>query len=611
MNSVKQFGQWLLLLACLYSPLTVAEMDDWHFTGVQRIVALGDVHGAYGALVETLQATALVDGEVSWIGRDTHLVFTGDLLDRGPGSRQVMDLVMRLEQEAELAGGQVHLMLGNHEVMNLIGDVRYVAVAEYAAFIEEETAAEREHWYQDFLLGQPTDANEQDVQAEFMKKAPPGFFGHRRAFRYDGYYGQWLLDKPLMVVINETVFVHGGVPPYVAEHGLDGVNTGLKSDLANYAEAQAKLVDAGILNPVSLFREIPPILREKIEAGQIDSALMQSALAAIELTDSPLHSAEGPLWYRGTALCNPLVEADGLNRSLVRIGASRAVFGHTTTVTRQVQQRMDGRILEIDTGMLKSTYKGSGNALVLDDGGLKVVNQDGTHGLSPVAHPLAVGDRTGKSTDDVLAAVLANGTVTDSGAMDAAWEQVQVTHGDHTVTARFSTLPDGQKTAPGDVAAFRLDRMLGLYMVPVTVRREYEGRQGTLQFVPAEVLSEHERVVNEIEGRFHCSLDKQTHSMQVFDALIHNSVRSPESMLYSPKEWMLLLVDHNKAFSTENELPANPESSGMTVGNQWRQALQDIDDETLESALGDTLNKNQLAALAKRRDELIKMSVQP
>ena len=115
------FLVWLLL------PLSFAQADEWHFSGVERIVAVSDIHGAYGALVETLQEADVVDKRLAWSGGKTHLVITGDLLDRGPDSRRVMDLVMRLEIEAPRAGGRVHQLLGNHEVMNLIGDLRYVA----------------------------------------------------------------------------------------------------------------------------------------------------------------------------------------------------------------------------------------------------------------------------------------------------------------------------------------------------------------------------------------------------------------------------------------------------------------------------------------------------
>ena len=64
-----------------------------------------------------------------WAAGRAHVVSLGDLLDRGADSRKVMDLLMRLQGEAAAAGGQLHVVLGNHEAMNLLGDLRYVVPA--------------------------------------------------------------------------------------------------------------------------------------------------------------------------------------------------------------------------------------------------------------------------------------------------------------------------------------------------------------------------------------------------------------------------------------------------------------------------------------------------
>ena len=110
-----------VFLPLLVQPQAVAA--DWRFTGVERVVAVSDVHGAYDAMITTLTKAGVLNEEQSWGGGATHLVITGDILDRGPDSRKVMDLLMRIEGEALDAGGRVHLLLGNHEVMNLVGDL--------------------------------------------------------------------------------------------------------------------------------------------------------------------------------------------------------------------------------------------------------------------------------------------------------------------------------------------------------------------------------------------------------------------------------------------------------------------------------------------------------
>jgi hypothetical protein len=599
------FSRLLAMLLCIYMPISSAQVENWHFSGVNRIVAVSDIHGAYDAMVATFQQAGVIDDNLAWNGGKTHLVVTGDLLDRGPDSRQVMDLIMRLEREAVRAGGQVHQLLGNHEVMNLIGDVRYVADSEYAAFSADESVQEREFWYRQYRRDQAANSDELAVRAEFDQKAPPGFFAHRRAFRSDGYYGNWLLEKPLMIVINDTAFVHGGAPPYVAEHGLAGINGQLKMDLRNYVTTLSALEDANVLNPVYRFRDVPVVLEEKRSMGQIDETHALSVQAIFDLRKSPLHGADGPLWYRGTATCNPLMEGDGLVAALNRIGANRIVFGHTPTSTRKIQQRMNGRVIEIDTGMLKANYDGSGNALIIEEELVSVVNQDAPTTFAPIAHPGGVGTDSEFIDDATLTNILTSGTIVESKNTEVSWKLVQITAFNKTVFAYFSPLQEEAEFIP-EIAAYRLDRMLGLYMVPVAVLRTVAGQKGTLQYIPIAALSESERVTSGKGQRAICSMSKQNGAMYVFDTLIHNSARSPLSMLYGSSDFQLMLVDHRQSFGTQEGRPEYLKHIELTIGDEWRTALLNIGDEKLHSALSDVLDKNRLSALSKRRDALIK-----
>lgn len=601
------WSRFLALLICLCLPWSAVQANEWRFADVDRIVALSDIHGAYHPLVATLRNAGVIDDGLAWSGGDTHLVITGDLVDRGTDSRRVMDLVMRLETEAPLAGGRVHLTLGNHEVMNIIGDLRYVADGEYAAFADDESAAERKKWYRKYREAQPEDAKETAVRAAFDEKAPPGFFGHRRAFAPDGPYGRWLLDKPFIIVVNDIAFVHGGMPPYVAEHGLEGANTGLKADILSYLAARKELEVTDILSPVDRFKELPSILSEVMDAGRMEDALARAAQTALRHKDSPLNRMHGPMWYRGSSVCSNLVEGDVLGAALQKVGASRVAIGHTTTTTRQIQQRMNGRVLEINTGILASVYKGSGSALIIEDGVLSVVNEAGDTGLSPIAPPRRVGYESKTLDDDMLERILTHGAVTDVQGDDAAWRVVQVGVNGKTVPAYFNPSPDGSDFAP-ELAAYRLDRLLGLDMVPVTVWREVAGRTGTLQFVPEATLSERDRLAGAKWGWPICSLEKQWRAMYVFDALIHNAARSPLSMLYYPDDWQLLLLNHEHSFSRAKDRPAYLRNSELVIGDEWRNALLELDDEALRANLGDVLDRRRLRALAKRRDALLRDS---
>jgi hypothetical protein len=133
------------------------------------------VHGAYPELVRLLRETAVIDESLRWQAGRTHLVSLGDLLDRGDESRKVLDLLMRLQDEAGRAGGAVHVALGNHDVMNIVGDLRYVSVAEYAAFAGSDDDALREAAWRRVLAQEP-DA----TRAAFDADYPPGYFAHRQ-----------------------------------------------------------------------------------------------------------------------------------------------------------------------------------------------------------------------------------------------------------------------------------------------------------------------------------------------------------------------------------------------------------------------------------------------
>ena len=603
----------LLVLVLLATP---SFANEWQFSGVNRVVAVSDIHGAYDAMVTTFSKAKVIDENLEWNGGDTHLVITGDLLDRGPDSRKVMDLIMRLEGEAIAAGGRVHQLIGNHEVMNLAGDLRYVAMREYAAFVEDESEEEREQWFQRYRSAQVQQVqqaqeaaeapqiDEAALRAKFDKLAPPGFFGHRRAFRADGHYGKWLLEKPLMVVIDGTAFVHGGVSPYVAEYGLEGVNGTLKSELIRYLTELNSLEDQALVSPIVSFYELADTLRATVEAQLLEGPARTSAETAIELNESSIHGPDSPLWYRGTVGCNELMEGDVLENAFTRIGANRVVIGHTPTITRRILQRMSGRVVEIDTGMNYAAYKGSGNALVIEGGVLTVVNESGMTNSPPVDHPRRVGYRSAEVSADDLLEILSTGEVADTQVDDHGRTVMQITAAEQNVFAVFAKQSRKKGFLP-ELAAYRLDRMLGLDMVPVTVQREIDGKMGTLQFLPSSTKSEPERIASRSGSSAWCPLARQWNTMYIFDALIFNIGRNPEFMLYSPDNWQLILMKHDQVFSNSKDRPPYLKNTPLEITSSWVSALSELTDDVLKQELGDVLGKRELSALGKRRDNLI------
>ena len=566
--------------------------DQWQWSGVPRVVAISDVHGAYDAMVRTLQNADVLGDDLLWSGGATHLVVTGDLLDRGPDSRQAMDLVMRLEEEAVAAGGRVHLLLGNHEVMNLIGDLRYVAAAEYAAFAEDDDEGS--------LATNPAAADDDDVD----KALPPGFLAHRRAFAADGQYGAWLLGKPLIVVINDTAFVHGGLSPRVTELGLDGINRDMKARLVEYVTQMGVLIDAAVIKHTDDYYERPEKLAA-LPADESRPAELQAAIdTVIRLSDDAIHDSDSPLWYRGNVACSPLIAIDQLSAALKRIGAARVVIGHTPTPARGVLQRLDGRVIEIDTGMLNNYYGGKGHALIIEGDALTVVSESDDTAGAPLPHPRRIDLLAADVPATDLEKWLATGEIVSS-AEAAGRTVVQLRHDGGSIAAVFLPNPRTRGFVP-ELAAYRLDRLLNLGMVPATVSRTVDGQAGAMQFLPPNAVDESQRSARREGSSAWCPLADQWQAMYAFDALTFNPGRLPATMLYGRSDWQLVLVGHGSAFVPRSGRPPYLRETELALSKAWEDALARLTDAVLREQLGDVLDRRRLNALIERRSKLLR-----
>lgn len=594
----------LLLTVLALLPLQ-AVASQWQYDDVDRVVAIADIHGAYDAMVATLKNAGVVDPELNWSGDGSHLVIVGDILDRGAGSRDAMDLLMELEIQAEAAGGKVHVLIGNHEAMNLIGDLRYVAKSEFAAYAMDETAEERDSWLE-IYAARKTEAGQVtgQLRAEFDERFPPGFFAHRRAFASDGKYGAWLLQKPIVVVINGTAFVHGGLSPMIADIGLDGVNGTLRGEMESYVRNLDVLVAANVLLPTDDFYSHPQILDTYMPAVNAGADVIAAVADARKFAESDLNASDGPIWYRGNVACTRVVEEERLQSALDAIGANRVVIGHTPTPGRRVLERFEGSIIEIDTGMLNERYGGSGNALVLEGNRVAVVNQASTEVVAPVPHPRQVGNRPGGFLSaDATAALLASGDLANERKDAAGRNIVTVSDGNRSLDAVF-TKRGGRDFYP-EVAAYKLDQLLELKMVPVTVQRKVGRSEGSLQFLPPKLSNEQQRSQTNRGGSAQCPLDQQWSAMYVFDTLIFNEGRTFDRMTYSTDVWKLILVGHDKAFTTSKKRPRHLAEVDLAVGQGWRDALAALTDDVIEQEFADVLDKRRRNALAARRDALL------
>ncbi len=216
---MRRFWPVLLVLGLLLGSSRAAapEEPQWEWTSVPRVVAVGDIHGAYDNLVALLKTAGIIDQKQNWAGGKAHLVQNGDIVDRGPNSKKAMDLLMELEEQAEKAGGRVHVLIGNHEAMNVVGILDLVSRQEYESYTDRDSRRLQESFFDRYYDQMRQEAKEREEKApdrnqlksEFEAKYPLGYVEHRQAFSATGRYGKWIRGHNVSVKIDGVVYSHG------------------------------------------------------------------------------------------------------------------------------------------------------------------------------------------------------------------------------------------------------------------------------------------------------------------------------------------------------------------------------------------------------------------
>jgi len=272
----------------------------------QRIVAIGDLHGDFEAWQAISGAAGLADSKGRWIGGNATLVQMGDIVDRGPDSLKIIRDLMKLQREAPKRGGQVIILLGNHEAMMMTDDMRYVHPGEYAAFADRDSKARRDRVYEAnkaaveaAYRAKTPDMQPEAINEEWLKTMPLGKVEYMLAWRPEGELGKWALANPAVVKLGDSLFVHGGISSAYATQSIDDIN------------------------------------RKAATALEVRNASPNAII----------NDPRGPLWYRGLIVRNdgddatvsppppgstvPLTIEQEIDLALTNFGVKRIVVAHT------------------------------------------------------------------------------------------------------------------------------------------------------------------------------------------------------------------------------------------------------------------------------------------
>ena len=196
----------LLLIALTLALPAVADIPlpiPTFYPSAERIIAIGDLHGDLDRAQEVFQMAGITGENHHWIAGELVVVQTGDQLDRGDQEQALLEFLDRLQDEALAAGGRLHLLNGNHELMNARLDLRYVTEGGYVDF---------------------EDAVSIDGPDSLLLSYEPGERSRVAAFRPGGPFAMLLAEHATIIMIGENLFVHGGVLPWHIDYGLEKLN---------------------------------------------------------------------------------------------------------------------------------------------------------------------------------------------------------------------------------------------------------------------------------------------------------------------------------------------------------------------------------------------------
>jgi len=265
-----------------------------------------------------------------------------------------------------------------------MGDFPYVTPGIYASFadgksekLRQDTYREYLKWYKDhaqLLSLLPEGFSPQESEADWMAHHPPGFIEQREAFSPNGRYGKWLREHAVVARIGDSVFVHGGIHPRLAAMKLDAINARVRDEIRSFDIAKQYLIEQGLVLPFFTLDEITAVARGQLilesKSSQQDERRIKVLQWFMDLGGLLCVNSDGPLWFRGYAQWSD-EEGDPLIEKLLQAyQAAHLVVGHTPQRSGSITSRFGGKVLLIDTGMLRSYYPfGRVSALEIQDDG--------------------------------------------------------------------------------------------------------------------------------------------------------------------------------------------------------------------------------------------------
>jgi len=508
---------------------------------------IGEVEGALVALEAKLKKHQLIDAQSNWIGGKSHLISLGDMVsDNYAGlasNEKVLKLIQKLQQQAEIAGGKIHYLLGDYELKALGENVIGIDLTN------------------------------------------------------------WLSQQKFLLQVNQHLFTHAGIANRIAITNLDDYNQTLSKALKKHlAKVAAKKNNP---SAKSTFSKDYFWLTTKIRnAFSVEGK-------------NKLFNWQSPVFYTGNGNCHPFLESDLLKEQLTKLQAKTLWITDTTREHARIQTRLDKQLILIDS----DDSFGADKKIMLAkiDGEQVSYFIDDDTNADEITTAI---DREWQRPFDL-----------NDAAIEAFLQSAEITEQTETLEGRTKPLKlylqkDGQKMkalfkfiakynrrsrmkfeGAGDhynheMAAYKMDQLLGLGLVPMTAEREIDGKKGTVQLWIDNMASALQLNEGQVRYQGYCNVEAQENLMNVFDYLIYNFDRNQTNIVFTQHDWQIWFIDHTRSFGTPLKQPPFQRGITLTLSDPFRKALQRLTYEQLNQ-LAPWLRQEQIEAIWGRRERLL------
>ncbi|MCW8878529.1 MAG: hypothetical protein OQJ89_00740 [Kangiellaceae bacterium] len=535
------------------------------------VYMFSDIQGRHEALKEILINYKIVDDELNWLSPNADLVLMGNLTGDASSAYETMKLVRTIQQSAVQSGAQLRVVLGEKDVEFVLSEFDgYSADSEVEVEVEAEVEAEREAFQ---LL-------------------------------------DWLSKQDFIAQLNGHLFINGGISSRTKKRDIADINQTLKRSLEEYKSSWQMLLEKDEALIGKKFGERYSAVKLLPESDEKKSFL--------KTQKSYLFSKFWPVNYTGNSFCHPLFERQNLDEILQRWQVKKIWSARVDSEAVGFSERFQGTMTFIDDNDSSKNNSEILGAIIGESETYKLL-----HGKNEFSGmPKLLASRKYQlpydmTADEIKAFLKTAKVVSKQQTKEGKTKPLKIylEKDGKRVKAIFKYVNmsgrGARKGVPrtGDKydyesAAFYLDRMLDIGLVPITVERVVSNKRGVVQLWIDGLVSAVPLNTREESYTGMCDAQQQENMINTFDYLIMNLDRNQTNITFTKKDWQIWFIDHTRSFGNETKAPRFLRGVKIEPTNLFKEKLSKITKEQLDELKG-WLSQKQLDSMWERRNRIV------